>query len=174
MHAMVLAQYDRVIGLELGDVTGNDCITKAPGGGAYAGHSPLDRGKPGIKSSVLVDGTGVPLAVVATGANRHDSPLLAEALTRLDTWGGDPDDTTVHLDRGYDSAMTRVVFDELVFDGEIARKRVPDPNRETGVGRAHACVDERVRRVAALHREAQGGSRTRPRAGGGASGHTLT
>ena len=96
LHALVLAQYDRMIGLELGDVAVDGCITKAPGGGACAGRSPVDRGKQGLKRSVLVDGTGVPLAVIATGANRHDSPLLAETLAGLEAWSGEAADTTVH------------------------------------------------------------------------------
>jgi len=33
LHALVLAQYDRMIGIELDDVAVDGCITKAPGGG---------------------------------------------------------------------------------------------------------------------------------------------
>ena len=81
LHALVLTQYDRMIGLELDDVAVDGCITKAPGGGEVAGRSPVDRGKQGLKRSVLTDATGVPLGMVATGANRHDSPLLAAYLS---------------------------------------------------------------------------------------------
>jgi hypothetical protein len=45
-----LDAYDRLVGLELGDVAVDDgCITKAPCGGEKAGKSPVDRGKGGIK-----------------------------------------------------------------------------------------------------------------------------
>lgn len=127
LHALVLAQYDRMIGLELDDVAVDGCITKAPSGGERAGRNPVDRGKQGLKRSTLTDATGVPLYLVATGANRHDSPLLGPTLTGLERWGADPIDTTVHLDRGYDSGVTRALLDALGFTGAIARKGVPAP-----------------------------------------------
>jgi hypothetical protein len=127
LHALVLVQYDRMIGLDLADVAVDGCLTKAPGGGACAGRNPVDRGKQGLKRSVLTDGTGVPLHVETAGANRHDSPLLASTLTGLAPWGADPGETTVHLDRGYDSGVTRALLVELGLAGEIARKGLPAP-----------------------------------------------
>ncbi len=127
LHTIVLTQYDRMIGLELDDVAVDGCITKAPGGGEVAGRSPVDRGKQGLKRSVLVDATGVPLHLVAAGANRHDSPLLAPTLAGLAAGGADPGTTTVHLDRGYDHGVTRALLDELGFTGAIARKGLPAP-----------------------------------------------
>jgi hypothetical protein len=127
LQTLVLAQYDRMIGLELDDLAVDGCITKAPSGGEAAGESPVDRGKQGLKRSVLVDGTGVPLHVVAAGANRHDSPLLEATLAGLDPWGPAPAGATVHLDGGYDSGVTRALLDHLGLDGEIARKGVPAP-----------------------------------------------
>ena len=38
-----------------------------------------------------------------------------------------PGDVTVHLDAGYDSAVTRTLLDGLGLHGEIARKGVPAP-----------------------------------------------
>lgn len=51
--------------------------------------------------------TDPPLGRMLAGANRHDSPLLAPPLDRLDDLGPLPDDITVHLDAGYDSDKTR-------------------------------------------------------------------
>jgi hypothetical protein len=45
LHAMVLAQYDRLIGRDLDELAVDGCITKAPCGGERAGRSPVDRGK---------------------------------------------------------------------------------------------------------------------------------
>jgi IS5 family transposase len=98
------------------------CIAKAPGGGDCAGRSPVDRGKLGMKRSLMVEGKGIPLGRVLAPANRHDSPLLAATLDKLDDIGPLPDDITVHLDAGYDSRKTR---DELAgrgMTGEIAHK----------------------------------------------------
>jgi transposase len=127
LHASILTQYDRLIGLELGDLAVDGCITKAPSGGQTAGRSPVDRGKQGLKRSTVTDGVGVPLHLVAAGANRHDAPLLEPTLAGLAKLGPLPPDVTVHLDRGYDSAATRTLLADLGFVGEIARKGAPAP-----------------------------------------------
>jgi transposase len=127
VHALALAAYDRMIGLELDDLAVDGCITKAPSGGEVAGRSPVDRGKGGLKRSVVTEGTGLPLHLVAAGANRHDAPLLAPTLAGLDKLDRLPDAPTVHLDRAYDGAPTRALLDALGFDGAIARKGVPAP-----------------------------------------------
>ncbi len=76
LHTSALRAYDRMIGLDLEELAVDGCITKAPAGGEVAGRSPVDRGKHGLKRSVVTDGAGVPLHVVSAGANRNDSPLL--------------------------------------------------------------------------------------------------
>lgn len=129
LHALVLTRYDRTIGLGLDDVAVDGCSAKAPCGGEVTGRSPVDRGKLGLKRSVVVDATGVPLGVVAAGANRHDSPLLGPTLAALAFAGPAPATTTVHLDRGYDHEGTRRMLDELGFTGAIARKGVPAPSQ---------------------------------------------
>jgi hypothetical protein len=127
VHTLALRAYDRMIGLDLDDLAVDGCITKAPGGGEVAGRSPVDRGKQGLKRSLVTDGTGIPLHVVSAGANRHDAPLLGPTLAGLEKLDGLPDDVTVHLDRGYDGNPTRALLDALGFDGAIARKGVPAP-----------------------------------------------
>jgi transposase len=127
LHALVVEQYDRLIGLDLDDVAVDGCITKAPCGGETAGRSPVDRGKQGLKRSTLTDGAGIPLHLVAAGANRHDAPLLAPTLAGLEALGRPPDGTAVHLDRGYDSAVARATLAGLALTGVIARKGAPAP-----------------------------------------------
>ena len=84
------------------------CIAKAPCGGQKAGKSPVDRGKRGIKRSTMVDANGIPLAIVAAGANRHDSPLLAPTLDAAREASIElPEHASVHLDRAYHSEVTR-------------------------------------------------------------------
>ena len=128
VHALALQAYDRMVGLDLEDLAVDGCVTKAPAGGEVAGRSPVDRGKQGLKRSVVTDGNGIPLHVVAAGANRHDSPLLRPTLAGLDRLDRDtPESVLVHLDRGYDSGPTRALLDALGFEGAIARKGVPAP-----------------------------------------------
>jgi transposase len=127
VHTLTLHAYDRMIGLELDDLAVDGCITKAPSGGEVAGRSPVDRGKQGLKRSLVTDSVGIPLHIVAAGANRHDAPLLGPTLAGLDKLDRLPDEVTVHLDRGYDGRPTRALLDALGFEGAIARKGVPAP-----------------------------------------------
>lgn len=105
------------------------CVTKAPGGGQGAGRSPVDWGKQGMKGSSILDepsgnsrnrvsgrtgtahrGPWYPAGSVLAGANRHDSPLLAPTLDKLDDLGSLPDNVTIHVDAGYDSDITRITL----------------------------------------------------------------
>lgn len=118
--------YDKMIGLDLDDVSVDGCIVKAPCGGEAAGRSPVDRGKQGTKRSLLVDGKSIPLGCVVAGANRHDSPLLGPTLEKLSRFGFDlPERITVHLDTGYDSSKTRDLLDTLGCDDVISKKSEP-------------------------------------------------
>jgi transposase len=156
VHAVALASYDRIIGLQLADIAADGCITKAPCGGDKAGPSPVDRRKGGLKRSVATEDTGVPLGVVSAGANRHDSPLLGPTLQAATTQVGPrwPTEVTVHLDAGYDSQITRDLLDTLGLHGEIAHKGEPTPVQNTkrwvterthawmnGYGKLRRCTD---------------------------------
>ena len=144
LHALVLAQYDRMIGLELDDVAIDGCITKAPCGGEKAGRSPVDRGKQGLKRSIVTDGRGIPLHVVSAGANQHDSRLLAPTLAGLAAFGALPDGIAAHLDRGYDSAATRDLLAAMAVTDVIARKGAPAPiwaGQRWVVERTHAWMN---------------------------------
>src|ERR1035441_4377853 len=123
--------YDRLIGLQLEDIVVDGCITKAPCGGEMAGRSPVDRGKQGTKRSIVVDGAGIPLGVVQAPANRNDSPLLASTLDTLADRALPPGETTVHLDRGYDSGKTRTELDRRGLASCIAKVGKPAPLRAT-------------------------------------------
>ncbi len=133
VHALALRAYDQMIGLELGDVAVDGCITKAPCGGERAGPSPVDRRKGGLKRSVATENYGIPLGIASAPANRHDSPLLAPTLQaaadQLDSKL--PAERACHLDAGYDSRPTRQTLSELGFDGHIAHKGTPAPLQAT-------------------------------------------
>ena len=122
LHAIAREAYDRIVGLVLQELAVDGCITKAPGGGDCSGRSPVDRGKLGMKRSVLVEGKGIPLDRALAPANRNDSLLLAATLDKLDEIGPLPDDVTVHLDAGYDSGKTRAELASRSMKGEIAHK----------------------------------------------------
>ena len=139
LKRIALESYDRIVGLVLDRIAVDVFITKAPGGGEVAGRSPVDPGKQGLKRSGMTDGYGIPLGRV--GANRHDSPLLAPTLDRLDDLGPLPDDITVHLDAGYDWDKTRTLLDERGLHGRIAHKGEKAPiqaSQRWHVERTHA------------------------------------
>lgn len=48
--------------------------------GDFTGPDPTDRGKPGTKRHVVVDRQGLPLTLLLSGANTHDSMMLAALL----------------------------------------------------------------------------------------------
>ena len=128
LQEIVKETYDRTIGLELSEIAVDCCITKAPCGGQRSGRSPVDRGKRGIKRSVAVDADGIPLGAVAAPANRHDSPLLLETLDAVEEiLGALPQSARIHLDRGYDSDLTRERLAERDLIGVISEKGKPSP-----------------------------------------------
>jgi putative transposase len=51
--------------------------------GKKTGKNPTDRGKLGVKRSVLTDARGVPLGVAIGGANTHDQKLLRATLRSI-------------------------------------------------------------------------------------------
>lgn len=152
-----LEAYDRMIGLNLGDLSVDGAITKSPCGGEVSGRSPVDRGKQGTKRSVAADGDGIPLHLVAARANDHDSPLLEPTLAGIcDVIGPLPDGPCLHLDRGYDSAKTRELLEILGYHADIAAKGVPAPVQAgkrwpverthswmNGYGKLRRCTDKR-------------------------------
>jgi transposase len=132
LEGIVLEAYDRIVGLELSEVAVDCCITKAPCGGEKSGRSPVDRGKRGIKRSVAVDARGIPLTVVTTPANRHDSPLLPDTLDAIRESGLLAEGASIRLDRGYDSGTTRQRLLARGLIPEISPKGRPAPVAATG------------------------------------------
>ncbi|GAA1961877.1 hypothetical protein GCM10009838_18220 [Catenulispora subtropica] len=150
LHAICLAAYDKMVGLELDDLSADGCHTKAPTCGDKAGRSPVDRGKQGLNRSTLVEMHGIPLGIASAGANRHDSVLLEPTITaaeqQLGPYRALPDQARAHLDSAYDGKPSRKVLCDHDLVGQIAAKGLPraGPGR-LPLGRgAHAKLDERL------------------------------
>lgn len=158
----MLEAYDRYIGLELSELAVDCCITKAPCGGEKAGRSPVDRAKRGIKRSTAVDAEGIPIGSFTAPANRHDSPLLAHTLDNTSKSVGDlPEEAIVHLDRGYDSELTRQRLEERGLLAEISQKGKPSPLGATKrwvVERTGSWHNAHKKLVCSVHREEREGS----------------
>ncbi len=107
MKQEALAAFDRIVGLELDDVSIDGSLHKAPYGGEGTGPNPTDRGKSGWKWSVASERHGVPIGWAIDGANRHDVRMLEPTLDAVAATGLLLDVGTLHLDRGYDSGAVR-------------------------------------------------------------------
>src|SRR3954451_10453857 len=87
------------------DVVVDSCSVRARRGGELTGPNPTDRGKAGTKYHVIASTDGLPLGVVPSAANVHDTRLfphlLRLALAACAAVG------RLYADAGYDSAENR-------------------------------------------------------------------
>jgi transposase len=87
-------------------------INSSRPGGKKTGPNPTDRRKLGSKHHLIVDAQGIPLAVILTGANRHDITqldALVDAIPHIRGKRGRPlhKPKIVQGDRGYSSELHR-------------------------------------------------------------------
>ena len=78
-----LAEYDALEGIDWAWLSMDGAMTKAPLGGEATGKNPTDRGKRGVKRSLLVEGNGVPIGVAIDGKNRHDKKLVEATIDSI-------------------------------------------------------------------------------------------
>ena len=71
-----LGHYDELKGLDRSRLSMDGAMTKVPLGRKKTGPNPTDRGKVGVKRSVLSEADGVPAGLAVEGANRHDMKLV--------------------------------------------------------------------------------------------------
>jgi IS5 family transposase len=119
-----------------------------PKGGQLTGPNPTDRGKPGTKYHLLTDRNGLPLHVLASAANVHDSRLfepLLETNSGVRSRRGRPGrprrrPEKLHADKGYDYPKCRRYLHRRGIKVRIARRGTEDKNH---LGR-HRWVVERT------------------------------
>ena len=80
--------------------------------GKKTGRNPTDRGKLGVKRSILSDRRGMPIGLTISGANTHDQKLL---LATLDS---------VPLRRPKRSGRRQHLCGDLGYDCELLRQRL--------------------------------------------------
>jgi transposase len=90
------------------------------------GANPVDRAKPGSKLHLAVDGGGLPLSLLVTGANTNDGTMfeaLVDDLPRVRTPAGRrrcrPE--KVHADKAYDHRRCRAYLTRRGIKVRIAR-----------------------------------------------------
>ena len=72
-----ISAYDRIVGLDLSEVSIDGSMHKAPCGGEGTGPNPTDRGKTGWKWSIATERNGIPIGWTTDGANRNDCRVVA-------------------------------------------------------------------------------------------------
>ena len=117
-------------------------------GGELTGPNPTDRGKSGTKYYLLTDGNGLPLHILASAANTHDSKLfepLLETNPAVRGRRGRPGrprrrPEKLHADKGYDYPRRRRYLHRRGIKVHIARRGTES---KTHLGR-HRWVVERT------------------------------
>ena len=111
-----LERYDELkSGLELAEYGG--AMPNRPWAGGKTGPNPTDRGKGGVKRSLLTEAQGIPVGLAVDGANRHDMKLDGGQPARAAT--GAQSRPTPALDKGYDFDEVRRTLDEFGFTAHI-------------------------------------------------------
>ena len=102
--------------------------------GELIGANPTDRGEPGSKFHLIVDGAGLPLAALVSAANTHDSRLLVPLVDRVGPVRGRvgrPRRRPVRLyaDKAYDFSRCRQALRARGITARIARRKVQSSQR---------------------------------------------
>lgn len=114
---LALKEYEEIRGLDWRWQSVDGAMTKAPLGGESTGKNPTDRGKQGVKRSVMTDADGIPVGLAVDGANVHDIRLLQSTIEDcFNRLGFEKASSAEHLclDKGYDSAAIRELV-EVVY-----------------------------------------------------------
>jgi len=128
LHQLLLEKLDDAGRIDWSRAAVDSSFARAFGGVEGSGKNPTDRGRPGVKQHVLVDGQGIPLAIDVTAAN---VPEIKELLPLVDS-AGPLDETSgqprhrpenVYGDRGYDSQPHRDELRARQIEPHLAKRR---------------------------------------------------
>src|ERR671932_983160 len=117
-----VAQFDELHGIDWSWLSMDGAMTKAPLGGEKTGRNPTDRGKQGVKRSLLTEANGVPVGLAVEGANRHDKKLAEATLESIPVERPEPTEEKpqgICLDKGYDYDDTRELVREFGFTAHV-------------------------------------------------------
>ncbi|MCW2239065.1 IS5 family transposase [Azospirillum canadense] len=118
------------------DVVVDSCSVRAKRGGELTGANPTDRGKPGTKYHVVVSTDGLPLAVVPSPANVHDTKLFPDLLRLAQVVCAAI--SRLYADAGYDSADNRWL---CLRDGIQPHIRKIGEPHGSGLGKVRCVVE---------------------------------
>ena len=144
LHQELLRRLDDGEKIDWSRAAVDTSFARARGGVQGSGPNPTDRGRPGVKHHLLVDGNGIPLAGDVTGANTPDGAglrPLVDTAGPLDAAGAPAARPEVlYADRGYDAEKLRAALRDRGIDPKLAKRRT---EHGSGLG-VHRWVVERT------------------------------
>jgi transposase len=154
LHADLLRLRKRAGELDTDTATIAGVTVRAFGGGEATGPSPVDRRKSGTRHTLMVDPSGVPLAIRTAGADASDHHQIIPPVLKSPEVGGKPgrpkelpDD--LDADRGYDSEGTRESLRWPGIEPHIAKRRAP---HGSGRGKIRRVVERTIAWLKGLRR----------------------
>ena len=103
--------------------------------GKKTGKNPTDRGKLGVKRSVVTDARGVPIGIAIAGANAHDITLLRTTLRSMPVQRPKSIGRCKQhlcLDKGYCAESTEALARRLRYILHVPRKGEVQAKRRAG------------------------------------------
>jgi transposase len=154
LRADLLGQLKKAGKLDLDTVIIDGVTVRAFGGGEATGPSPVDRGKPGTKHTLMVNKSGVPLAIRTAGANASDKTQILPLILDFPQVKGTPGrpkelPDEAYADRGYDSEPLREFLRWLGIAPHIAKRGTP---HGSGLGKVRWVVERTISWLKGLRR----------------------
>ena len=107
------------------------------------GRNPTDRGKQGVKRSLLTDAKGLPMSLVVAAANTHDIKLVADTLDALQTRRPGKK-LRLCPDKAYEAGWLKTYLQSRRYEPHIqSRKQESDASKNTDF-KAHRWIVERA------------------------------
>ncbi|MEI5997873.1 IS5 family transposase [Paraburkholderia bengalensis] len=146
LHEVQLAKLRESDRIDWSRVVVDSSSMRAVGAGQKTGPNPTDRARPGSKHHLITEAQGIPLAVILTGANRHDVTqlhALVDAIPPIAGKRGRPlsKPRIVQGDRGYDHDKYRRALHAAGIATEIARRGQP---HGSGLGKTRWVVERTI------------------------------
>lgn len=154
LHADLLRLLRQAGKLDLDLVVIDGVTVRAFGGGEATGPSPVDRGRPGTKHTLLVSRSGVPMVIRTAGANASDHTQIIPLVVDFPKVRGKPGrpkelPDELYADRGYDSDSTRWLLRWLGIEPHIAKRRT---EHGSGLGKVRWVVERTIGWLKGLRR----------------------
>ena len=148
LHQMLLRELDAAGRIDWSRAAVDGSFARAFAGAGGSGPNPTDRGRPGVKQHILVDGNGIPLAVDSTPANTNE---ITELLPLVESAGpldadGEPKHRpkALYADRAYDSEPHRQALRQRGIVPHLAKRNT---GHGSGLGVNRWMVERTISRL---------------------------